>query len=168
MKLKIFFIIPLSILLIFGFLGFRVFTKQKIDFKNPNQLDEEFQNLSSNYSVDKETTKFEMAKDNCKIIAKIKGNKSINEFEIRVSFITIPITSPENEIREKRKKIECIQFSVKTFTNIFESKKTKQNFIKLAKELFDEFRTKNSSQKQFLDKTVKIRNEKGDLIISIS
>jgi hypothetical protein len=164
---KILTLILIAALVFFGFVGYKVFFTQKVDFRPIDQIITNFEKISTTSLVQTQVKVFEIEEENCNLTATLEGIEFVEKFKIRAFYKASLLQNAETK-QDSKYRIKCVEFAIKNFLFIFESKKTKQEFLKLSKELFTEFKVKTSVQKQFLNKTIKMQNEKGDLVISIN
>ena len=158
--------IILGLLLIKILLGIGVFIyfkfyKHKVDFREKSEIVQDLKSLSAS----SKGNEFTLEEGKCIVKAMLEaGDDTIKSFEVKIYFKSNPMLFKE-EVKEKA---DCLKFGVKTFITIFESKKTKQEFIKLSKALFIEFSGKQEVKKRFFNKHVDLKVEGSYLMISIN
>jgi hypothetical protein len=162
MKKYAFISLFLMILIGIVFFSYKKFFSTKIDFKPVDKITESLLLLSQNSTLEKQIKVFEIVEDRCQIIATLEGKELLEKFKVAVSFKINLIGQ-----NSKKEKVVCVEKTMKVLISIFESKKTKQEFIKFTKDAFADFRGKEINR-DFFDKNVKITNEKGELIILIN
>lgn len=154
-------ILLIKILLGVGIFVYFKFYKQKIDFRKESTIIQDLNSLS----ISSKDNKFSLEEGKCTVKAILEaGNDTVKSFEVKIYFKSSPMLFKE-EVKEKA---DCLKFGVKTFITIFESKKTKQEFIKLSKALFIEFSGKKEVKKRFFNKHVDLKVEGSYLMISIN
>jgi hypothetical protein len=163
-------ILSLVIFITIGTLGFVVYSKffgYKVDFRSPNKIAESLQIMSNTSKLEGYSKVFDLSNEKCSIIATISGKQVLESFKIRLFFKSSPINSLPSK-KEDEQKTECIEKTLRALINIFESKKTKQEFIKFSKKIFIDFKGQNHLERRFFNSKVLVENDKGELLISLT
>jgi hypothetical protein len=168
MKKAILSLVILTSLFVMGILGYNKLFGYKVDFKLPDKITENLQIISKSSNIEGYVKVFDLGVEKCSIIATLTGKTSLESFKVKVFFKSSPMPTSEIHKKEEGQRLECLEKTLKVVLNIFESKKTKQEFIKFSKILFKDFKGQEQIQKNFFNKTVKLQNEKGELIILIN
>ena len=163
--------IAISIILLFLlFLGFlfiknNILSNRKVDLKPHDALILEYIKTSKNISDEEGIETFHFESGACKVSALIYGIDIIEKLEYHITFNSSIIKNKSEEARERKEEIACLQFGVKTIASAFQSKKTKQEFVKLTKTLFKELKNSPEANHGFFNKNVAMKIENGILII---
>ena len=163
-------ILSLIIFIILGVLGFYIYLKffgYKVDFRSPDKIAENLQIMSKSSNLEGNTTVFDLSNEKCSILAIINGKQTLESFKIKVFFKSSPVQFSSSK-KEEGQKAECIEKTLRALINIFESTKTKQEFIKFSKKIFVDFKGQNQLERKFFNTKVRLENNNGELVIFIS
>jgi hypothetical protein len=156
----IFFVIFLS-------LKSNIFSSEKLDIKLYDSLFSEYSSKATFKLKEDGVSLFIFQKEACTVKALLYGVNILEKLEYKISYNTNPIQAKSQQ-SPRADEIACIQFGVKIISDAFETRKTKQEFIKFTKTLFTEFQKSGKVNKKFLDKNFILKSEDGALIILIN
>jgi hypothetical protein len=166
---KVGIIISLCVIFLAIFLSVKsnIFSSKKLDIKIYKSLSSEYSGKASFNFQEEELSLFIFQKEGCMVKALLYGVNILEKLEYKISYNSITMQKKEQN-NPRPNEIACIQFGVKIISDVFETTKTKQEFINFTKNLFIEFQKSGKASKKFLDKNFILQSEEGALIISIN
>lgn len=154
-------------LAIFLFVKSNNFSSKTLDVKNYKSLFAEYSGKATFNFQEEELSLFIFQKEGCTVKALLHGVNILEKLEYKISYNSIPLQG-KSQNNPRANEITCIQFGVKIISDVFQTTKTKKEFINFTKNLFIEFQKSGKVNKKFLDKNFTLQPEDGALIILIN